>query len=43
MDTLYKLHDGRGYDQKLKQQKMSDDENDKDESLRRKSLLFFNV
>lgn len=42
-DTLYKAHDNGGYHQKLKQQKMSDDDNDKDESLRRKSLLFFNV
>ena len=43
VDTLYKAHDNGGYHQKLKQQKMSDDDNDKDESLRRKSLLFFNV
>ena len=43
LDTLYKAHDNGGYHQKLKQQKMSDDDNDKDESLRRKSLLFFNV
>ena len=41
MDTLYKAHDNGGYHQKLKQQKMSDDDNDKDESLRRKSLLSF--
>ena len=40
-DTLYEAHDNGGYHQKLKQQKMSDDDNDKDESLRRKSLLFF--
>ena len=40
VDTLYKAHDNGGYHQKLKQQKMSDDDNDKDESLRRKSLLF---
>ena len=41
VDTLYKAHDNGGYHQKLKQQKMSDDDNDKDESIRRKSLLFF--